>query len=350
MRLSLVVCASVFASTALAVPLNDSAESLSLQGRGFDGLFDGFNGKGQLDTASVNLPDTASLPAVTHAPEDSGVKSFIGFVTSAEATASKSKSKDAATSIPTGTAYSVIGTLPPLQTPSGTYSAFAPATPTSSDPSPTSSNQSAASRASASSSGTSEWKIIGVAVIAFTTVAGILLLSVFFDHWWRFVRDLFGRRRRGGRGADADAELVPDWEKAEWHLRFGQDRQRYPSFGSLPSIARVQPPPAAAPGPARELAAGRTRGQALGQAADMVGGSPGLQQGVGLGFGRVGSVRRDESVRRDGREPMVGGGGAVGAGQSPLLAGGQRRQEGLKNPFEDDARSVIAEDVYGGVE
>lgn len=29
--------------------------------------------------------------------------------------------------------------------------------------------------------------------------------------------------------------MVPDWEKASWEVRFGDDRHRYPSFTSIPS-------------------------------------------------------------------------------------------------------------------
>lgn len=29
--------------------------------------------------------------------------------------------------------------------------------------------------------------------------------------------------------------MVPDWEKASWEVRFGDDRHRYPSFSSFPS-------------------------------------------------------------------------------------------------------------------
>lgn len=79
-------------------------------------------------------------------------------------------------------------------------------------------------------SSSDSWKIIGVAVICFTAVVVVLVVAVFFDTWWRFVRDLFRRRR----AADEHEEMVPDWHKASWEVRFG-DRQRYPSFGSLPA-------------------------------------------------------------------------------------------------------------------
>ena len=79
-----------------------------------------------------------------------------------------------------------------------------------------------------SGSSSDSWKIIGVAVICFTAVVVVLIVAVFFDTWWRFVRDIFRRQR----AADEHEEMVPDWHKASWEVRFG-DRQRYPSFGSL---------------------------------------------------------------------------------------------------------------------
>ncbi|KAH9829467.1 uncharacterized protein C8Q71DRAFT_863231 [Rhodofomes roseus] len=77
----------------------------------------------------------------------------------------------------------------------------------------------------------SSWKIIGVAVISFTAVVVILVAAVFFDTWWHFLRDLFWKRRK----SDGLEELVPDWQKASWEVRIGDDRHRYPSFGSLPN-------------------------------------------------------------------------------------------------------------------
>ncbi|KZT73340.1 hypothetical protein DAEQUDRAFT_465088 [Daedalea quercina L-15889] len=80
------------------------------------------------------------------------------------------------------------------------------------------------------SSSSGSWKIIGVAVICFTAVVAVLVAAVFFDTWWQFLRDLFWKRRKH----DDFEEMVPDWQKASWEMRFG-DRQRYPSFGSLPT-------------------------------------------------------------------------------------------------------------------
>ncbi|EMD32554.1 hypothetical protein CERSUDRAFT_99283 [Gelatoporia subvermispora B] len=116
------------------------------------------------------------------------------------------------------------------------------ASTSSSAPTSTSSNsgktRQSDANSSQASSGTSEWKIVCVAVIAFSAVAAILLIAVFFDQCWGFARDVVGRRRT----PEGTEEFVPDWEKASWEVRFGDDRHRYPSFASVPSP--VVPPPA----------------------------------------------------------------------------------------------------------
>ncbi|KAH9897763.1 hypothetical protein C8Q73DRAFT_640617 [Cubamyces lactineus] len=324
MRLSLLLCTVALVNSSLAAVLLDFTTSTSISRRALEGILDGFNDKGQ--TATHDLTDALSTTVLvpTHTLDDPELKSFLGFSTTpTDSATTKTKAKDKETSslVLTGTAYSVIGTPPPIQSRTSTPS-FSAATPPPSDSTvPTS--QAAASQAS---SGTSEWKIIGVAVIAFTTVAGILLLSVFFDQWWRFVRDMFGRKRK-----ETEEELVPDWEKAEWNLRFGQDRQRYPSFGSLPSLARVQPPPPAALGPSRNLERSRTIGTSPSGAFDeasrsQVSPRQSSPKGVGLGLGRMGSVGSQSSKEKPRQE-------AIG-----------------KNPFDDDARSMMPDDVYGGVE
>ncbi|KAJ8456133.1 hypothetical protein ONZ51_g12259 [Trametes cubensis] len=330
MRLSILLCTAALVNTALAAALVDVAVPTSVSKRALDGILDGFNNKDQ--TAAHDLTDTLSTTALvpTQTLDDSGLMSFLGYSsTPTDSTTTKTKAnkdKDTTSLVLTGTAYSVIGTPPPIQSTSAL--SFSAATPPSSTM-PT--GQAAA--ASQASSGTSEWKIIGVAVIAFTTVAGILLLSVFFDQWWRFVRDIFGRKRK-----ETEEELVPDWEKAEWDLRFGQDRQRYPSFSSLPSMARVQPPPPAALGPSRNFERNRTIGPSPSGTFDEASRSQASPRqcspkGVGLGLGRMGSVRREERSA---------------SSKSPKEKAGQEIIG--KNPFDDDARSMMPDDVYGGVE
>ncbi|KAI0828870.1 hypothetical protein BC628DRAFT_1361059 [Trametes gibbosa] len=334
MRPSLVLYTAALVNTASAAALINTLESTGAGRRGLDGfgILDGLPDQTTTLHDRTVAATAVAFTSTTITSDESGLKSFLGFPSTTESTSFKIKSKETG-AVPTGTSYSVIGSLPPIQTPSAGHSVVPSATASLSIP-PT--VAAAASNDGSSGSGTSEWKIIGVAVIAFTTVAGILLLSVFFDQWWHFVRDLVCRRRK-----DTDEELVPDWEKAEWHLRLAQDRQRYPSFSSLPSIAMVQPPPPAAAGPSRKLDSGRTLGQRPEAVADL-----GYSQethhdrtpgGIGLGLGRAGSTRRQASPP---------GGGA--AGRSPSLTHRAERESAMKNPF-DDIHSPMPEDVYGGV-
>ncbi|KAI0334108.1 hypothetical protein GY45DRAFT_1318994 [Cubamyces sp. BRFM 1775] len=332
MRLSLLLCTAALVNTSLAAVLVDFAAPASISRRALDGILDGLNNKDQTATHDHTDTQTPTALTPTHTLDDSGLKSFLGFSsTSSDSETTKTKTKDKETSAPvlTGTAYSVIGTPPPIQPHTSTLP-FSAATPPPTDSAAPASEAAATSQAS---SGTSEWKIIGVAVIAFTTVAGILLLSVFFDQWWRFVRDLFGRKRK-----ETEEELVPDWEKADWDLRFGQDRQRYPSFGSLPSMARVQPPPPAALGPSRNLEGNRALGPFSSGTFDEASRSQASPQqssprGIGLGLGRMGSVREE------------------GHGTGHKQPSKKVNHEAMsKNPFDDDARSIMPEDVYGGVE
>ncbi|EKM61605.1 uncharacterized protein PHACADRAFT_248295 [Phanerochaete carnosa HHB-10118-sp] len=83
--------------------------------------------------------------------------------------------------------------------------------------------------------GTGEWKIIGVAVISFSAVAAILLLAVFFDQWWNFMRDLVWKKKR--KDLNHVEELIPDWEKTGWEIRMARHNDRYPS---LPPPARTK--------------------------------------------------------------------------------------------------------------
>ncbi|KAI0652494.1 hypothetical protein C8Q79DRAFT_103492 [Trametes meyenii] len=346
MRLSFLLCTAALVGTATSAALGRSAVSSMVLRRGLDDFIDGLKDKdqttGAVPTSTREHTDNGAVQTTTRLPDGSDLRSFLGFSASSDSTSGRIKSKETA-SIPVGTSYSVIGTLPPIQTPTGTFSAGSPTTPSSiggSGPSATTqSTGTAAATQSSASNGTSEWKIIGVAVIAFATVAGILLLSVFFDHWWRFIKDMFWHRRK----AEMEEELVPDWEKAEWHLRCGRDRQRYPSFGSLPSDAMVQPPPAAVVGPTWNAEAGRAFRQPLGVIGNLESQSrrtclESEIQGVGLGLGRVGSVRRDASpssrIVAGPRSPSV----------EEKAVPGSRAQ----NPFED-TYTPMPEDVYGGV-
>ncbi|THG97450.1 hypothetical protein EW026_g4557 [Hermanssonia centrifuga] len=154
-----------------------------------------------------------------------------GLLTGVEQ-ATKTGSKDVSAHSQTAsstspTSYSIIGSIPPLPTAapfSSTHTTTAPPPPTIT-PQPSST--------SSSSRGTQEWKIIGVAVISFSVVAAVLLLSVCFDQWWGFIRDLLWKKKR----KDDVEELIPDWEKASWEIRVGAEPHRYPSFLAKPSAA-----------------------------------------------------------------------------------------------------------------
>lgn len=161
----------------------------------------------------------------THLPTSTGSLALPGLLSSLDSTA---KSKETSTASHSQTA------------PVGISSSGAPTLQSSTTPTPTSANLSPASSVVASlsptkpsggqsiSRGTQEWKIIGVAVIAFSAVTAILLLAVFFDQWWGFLRDLVWKKKR----KDAFEEFIPDWEKASWEVRMDADRHRYPAIPS----------------------------------------------------------------------------------------------------------------------
>ena len=91
-----------------------------------------------------------------------------------------------------------------------------------------------------------DWRMIGIAVIAVSAVGTMILIVVFFDQWWGFLRDVCGRRRKWHRAGKE--ELVPDWGRASWEFKIEEDTlPAYPSFGSPLAIkvegvsTRVQP-------------------------------------------------------------------------------------------------------------
>ncbi|KAJ3537402.1 hypothetical protein NM688_g6697 [Phlebia brevispora] len=151
-------------------------------------------------------------------------------------TSSKASTTHSQTSpSPSPTSNSVIGTPPPLPsyTPYSSKSPSPSATSTSAYPTPTNRSQVAES----ASRGTLSWKIVGVAVISFTAVAAVLLLSVFFDQWWGFMRDLFWKKK----DKDRFEEFIPDWEQASWEIKMDKDASdRYPSFAGPPKRTRVK--------------------------------------------------------------------------------------------------------------
>ncbi|KAN0134870.1 hypothetical protein V8E53_007244 [Lactarius tabidus] len=76
------------------------------------------------------------------------------------------------------------------------------------------------------------WRVVGIAVIAISVVGTTILAVVFFDHWWRFLSDVCGRRKK--QRESGKEELVPDWERRSWEFRIEDNLPAYPSFGSPP--------------------------------------------------------------------------------------------------------------------
>ena len=361
MRLLVLICLSGLANVSLALGSRD----LAAHQFGFAG-----------ETSA--LDDLGLLKGLTGSPHTSQTLTIVSPPTSGPSSDKKTTITSSSITIPAGTSYSVIGTLPPVSY--AVQSSHNPSTPPSSVPSISSSSTTSPSPTqqpsnSTASSGTSEWKIIGVAVIAFSAVAAILLLAVFFDQWWRFVRDLVWRRRK----QENEEELVPDWEKAQWELRLAKDPElaRYPSFASLPSslpsvpvvpVLQREPSTPTSQGPAQgQVALGRSGSRRDAQARALERGfreqqeqmvarrtsvsrhqRPKMSAGiasasVGLGLGRVDSVktlRREERKHPGARSPL---------GIPP--SSGHAREGANEDPFCDPhAVPSTPEDVYGGIE
>jgi len=81
-----------------------------------------------------------------------------------------------------------------------------------------------------------EWKVIGIAVIAIAFITIVVLAITFFDSWWGFLRAIFlGDKHNGG-----DEKLVPDWDKRSWEYDLSiEDGHRYPTMASLESIVKI---------------------------------------------------------------------------------------------------------------
>ncbi|ESK92023.1 atp-binding cassette transporter [Moniliophthora roreri MCA 2997] len=73
-----------------------------------------------------------------------------------------------------------------------------------------------------------EWKIVGIAVISIASVVAVILLTVFFDSWWAFLRDVICRRKRNSDEYKED--LVPDWSRQSWQVKLAtEEGHRYPT-------------------------------------------------------------------------------------------------------------------------
>ena len=134
MRLSLVVCAAALVNTALGAVLVNSSDSAAVWRRGLDGILDGFHDQDQTTTHDHAAVTTDVIPASTTSPAgDAALKSLLGISSSpAELTSTKTKNKETSAAA-TGTSYSVIGSLPPINPPSAAHpNTIPPATPTSS--------------------------------------------------------------------------------------------------------------------------------------------------------------------------------------------------------------------------
>lgn len=217
--------------------------AIPLERRGLDDVFPGFDPalpaephaeqqhspEREQPTRLVHMP-TTTTPAPSAASSSSSPKS--AGTTSHQQSTGSAASSAAVTQV----TNSIIGTIPPL--PSFTpWSANRPDASTSiqDTSAPTQTPSVSQPSAKGGTSGTQEWKIVGVAVIAFTSVAAILLLSVFFDHWWGFLRDIFWRKNR----KDNLEELIPDWKTASWEIRTGSDG-RYPTIPPPASMKQVE--------------------------------------------------------------------------------------------------------------
>ncbi|TFK56625.1 hypothetical protein OE88DRAFT_40362 [Heliocybe sulcata] len=98
-----------------------------------------------------------------------------------------------------------------------------------------------------------EWKVLGIAVIAISGLAVMVITVVFYDAWSGFLLDILccGQRKKGADGAE---EFVPDWEKRSWEVQLkAQGEDRYPSVEDLaqpravvrrPGIVPLDPRPA----------------------------------------------------------------------------------------------------------
>ena len=81
-----------------------------------------------------------------------------------------------------------------------------------------------------------EWKVIGIAVIAIAFITTVVLAITFFDSWWGFLRAIF----RGDKHNGGDEKLVPDWDKRSWEYNLSiEDGHRYPTMASLESIVKA---------------------------------------------------------------------------------------------------------------
>ena len=296
------------------------AVHISRRQKGLGNVLGGWNdggstqGQSQGEDQGQDAKDSGQDNSPTKTSDSDNKASIFDFFSTALPMETGAK-KDGSATTTAFPSHSIIGTPPPLPTPTPKSSTDKSGASSTSSSSP--SSTAAVLASSNGDSGNSQWKIIGVAVIAFSAVAAILLLAVFFDQWWRFVKDLIGRHK----AKDQVEEIVPDWEKASWEVRFGDDRHRYPSFSSIPDKSSTQ-------GLVRGRSI-RSEGQWKDRAAEAVQRSP-----VSSSSGHPPSPT---SVNRIQRSPTK-------------VHAMQYHETQYPNPFEPPPRSPAPPDVYGGME
>lgn len=217
MKIYPVLCIPIIRNAFALPPTVDGAPNLN---RGFGGLLG--------DDQPLWPPTTIPLSKTTHGtqithPSGNGLGSILADVTETSGTPTT-------TPLP---ALSIVGTPD-----NGTTSAQSLPTVSTAATSAATATGLPSPSADEFSSESKTWKIIGVSVIAVTFVVGTIFLVVFFDQWWRFLRDMVLGKNR----TTCFEDLVPDWEKRSWEVRLAEEEgHRYPS---IPSNALVRQPSA----------------------------------------------------------------------------------------------------------
>jgi hypothetical protein len=213
----------VFRNT-FALPPDAGSHNLN---RDFGGLFGGGDDP-LMPVPHITYPDSKPThdQKVSHVSNDglAGLLAGIETTTSVSAPTSPPTSASSQT-----TAVLQVISAPLISTANETTNSAATATETQS------------STASQSSSESRTWKIVGVSVITITFVVGSIFVVVFFDQWWRFLRDTIVGKSKGPDFED----LVPDWEKRTWEVRLAEEEShRYPSTSTLSANALARQPSA----------------------------------------------------------------------------------------------------------
>ncbi|KAJ4485739.1 hypothetical protein J3R30DRAFT_1398680 [Lentinula aciculospora] len=214
--------------TATSYPLNQSSALLKTRRFEFSPLF---------GPTFTQLPSFTSNKLETDTGKSDVIASSSASI-SAGGTASHRSGSSMSTINEDDETHSVIGTLPPLPATSSI-----PLVTTSNDLSTSTMSSYSAPTASATHNvnsvssisihGDKEWKVIGIGLIVIASIASMILLTVFFESWSGFVRDMCGRKAYGA-GVE---EMKSDPEEKTWqHHLSSEDGHRYPSASSIESI------------------------------------------------------------------------------------------------------------------